>query len=76
MATQGAEGQAAAVQLPPGSTAVDTAFYKDSQLALLLAPERSNGSDGGGVSLALLPLSGLPLVAVPAEQQAADILQV
>lgn len=77
MAVQGPEVQAAAVQLPPGSTAVDTAFYKDGQLALLLAPEGSGGgSDGVGVSLALLPLSGLPLVAVPAEQQAADILQV
>jgi hypothetical protein len=78
MAMQGPEVQAAAVHLPPSRTAVDTAFYKDGQLALLLAPERSDGSDGGngGVSLALLPLSGLPLVTVPAEQQAADILQV
>lgn len=75
MVMQAPEVQAAAVQLPPGSTAVDTAFYKDGQLALLLTPSRDGGGAGGG-TLALLPLSGLPFVAVPAEQQAVSILQV
>ena len=77
MVMQAPEVQAAAVQLPPGSTAVDTAFYKDGQLALLLTPSRDGGGAGGGsATLALLPLSGLPFVAVPAEQQAVSILQV
>ena len=69
--------QAAAVQLSAGSTAVDTAFYKDGQLALLVSPVQHSSSDSSSaVSLALLPLSGLPFVAVPVEQQAAGILQV
>lgn len=71
--------EATAVQLPAGSAAMDTAFYRDGQLALLLAPAQQQGSGAGGsggTSLALLPLSELTFVAVPAQQHAADILQV
>lgn len=72
--------EATAVQLPAGSTAVDTAFYKDGQLALLLAPVQQRGAGAAGssdgASLALLSLSELTFVSVPAQQQAADILQV
>jgi hypothetical protein len=69
--------EAAAVQLPPGSTAADTAFYKDGQLALLLMlAQCGSGASNSDVILALLPLSELSFIAVPAEQQAAGVLQV
>lgn len=66
--------EAVAVQLPAGRV-VDTGFYQDGRLAVLLQRQGSSAGGGAGASLMLLPLQAAP-DPLPAEQRDGDILQV
>lgn len=62
--------EAALLALPEGAVAVDLAFYKNGQLAMLLA-----GSAGGAPSLVLLPQEQLQWVQLPTDLLAdSDVL--
>lgn len=57
------------VQLPGSTVVADLAFYKDGQLALLLAPTSAGGGGGGqgGCRLLLLSQDRLQYVQLPGE---------
>lgn len=61
--------EAAVVQLPGSTVVADLAFYKDGQLALLLAPTSAGGGGGGqgGCRLLLLSQDRLQYVQLPGE---------
>lgn len=67
--------EAGAVRLLAGSSVVDTEFYQDGRLAVLLQRQSPGAGTSAGASLMLVPLHEVPQ-ALSAEQRGGDILKV